>query len=135
MKIFLKSPPKGTDYELIYGAIGLLVLFAARFFPFHLFSYSCPFHSLTNYPCLSCGMTRVFVLMARQNWLGALKLNPLGFFLFVATFLFALYCLSFSLLGLKRIRVKLSKKEGVALKILIFLGLVLDWGYLICILN
>jgi len=75
-------------------------------------------------------MTRVFILMARQDWLPALKLNPLGFFLFVVTFLFVLYCLSFSLLGLKRIRVKFSKKEGVALKILILLGLVLNWGYL-----
>ena len=130
MKIFLKSPPKGTDYELIYGAIGLLVLFAARFFPFHLFSYSCPFHSLTNYPCLSCGMTRVFILMAHFNLLPALRLNPLGLFLFIATLLFTLYCFSFSLLRLKRIRVKLSKKEGVALKILILLGLVLNWWYL-----
>ncbi len=45
--------------------------------------HTCLFRHLTGYPCMFCGMTRAFVLMAHGDVAGAWHMSPLGVPLFL----------------------------------------------------
>lgn len=49
----------------------------------------CPLKWIAHVPCPGCGATRAFLLTLQGQWLGALKINPMGFFLaFAAVLIF-----------------------------------------------
>lgn len=45
--------------------------------------HTCMFRQLTSYPCMFCGMTRAFLLMAHGDIAGAWHISPLGVPLFL----------------------------------------------------
>lgn len=62
----------------VYAGIALLSFLVARFAPVLDVHVTCPFLSLTGYPCGSCGMTHAFVYLAHGQVLQALRWSPLG---------------------------------------------------------
>lgn len=65
------------------------ILLAAALLPLDLEpDIICPFFLLTGYPCLSCGLTRGFIAMARGEFFAALSTYPLAALLYPATALF-----------------------------------------------
>jgi len=71
-----------TGWLEVYGGIGLLLLFTARFVPLaKLPFWGCALRQTTGIPCLSCGMTRSFDWFMRGRILDALLVNPVGFLL------------------------------------------------------
>ena len=134
MKVHLERLPENAlDCEVIWGSIGLLVLLAARFFPFSRFpKLPCIFHQLTGYPCPSCGMTRSFILMSHLNFSEAAKINPLGSILFVFTLIFVFYAFIVILFHAPRIRIRVTQKwEGICIRIMVVAVFVINWTYLI----
>jgi hypothetical protein len=65
---------------------GGLALLAAALLPLDLIGkfHTCMFRHITGYPCMSCGMTRTFLLMAHGDISGAWHMSPLGVPLFLA---------------------------------------------------
>ena len=89
----LPPPPDGLDrggrqlrWLLVGGCV--TVLLAALVLPalvkvtgdFH----PCMFLRITGYPCMFCGMTRAFILMAHGHVVAAWQMSPLGVPLFCA---------------------------------------------------
>jgi len=69
----------------------------------------CLFNRLTGLPCLTCGMTRSFVLTARGDVAGALEYHLLGPFLFLVVAATALYSLAVACTGM-RVRFTLTPR-------------------------
>ncbi len=46
----------------------------------------CGFHYLTGHPCPLCGLTRGLFLLAKGNWMDAVRLNALSPIVFVLLF-------------------------------------------------
>ena len=61
--------------------------------------YTCPFHELTGYSCLTCGMTRSFVAMGDGDVPGAFRYHPGGPLLLGAISLWSLKLLAEAILG------------------------------------
>jgi hypothetical protein len=81
---------------LVAGAGGALLL--AAFVPLSVIGkfHVCLFLKLTGYPCMFCGMTRAFLLMAHGDLAGAWHISPLGvplFLLVVAALFWGVACL------------------------------------------
>lgn len=134
MKVFWERLSENAlDHEIIWGSIGLLVLLAARFFPFSRFpKLPCFFHQLTGYPCPSCGMTRSFIFASHFNFSAAVMINPLGSCLFVFTLIFVFYAFIVILFRTRRIRIRVTKKwEGVFIRITVIAVFIINWIYLI----
>jgi hypothetical protein len=126
------SREPGVDHELIWGAIGLIALVAARFVPPALTDfYDCPFHTITGIPCLTCGMTRSFRHMVHGRFLDAFSLNPLGALFCIFTVLYIIYALAVTAFRLPRPRIRL---ETPASRLTLRLGLpgilLINWAYL-----
>jgi hypothetical protein len=128
------SSEPGVDHELIWGAIGLLTLVAARLVPLALTDwYKCPFHTFTGIPCLTCGMTRAFRHVVHFRFAEAFSLNPLGSALCIFTALYVLYALALIVLRLPRPRVRLeSRAARWTLRLGLPLILLVNWVYLYC---
>jgi hypothetical protein len=64
---------------------GGMALLVAAFVPLGLIGkfHTCMFRHLTGYPCMFCGMTRAFLLMAHGDIAGAWQISPLGVPLFL----------------------------------------------------
>ncbi len=127
-----KFPDNATDYEMIWGALGALVILAARYVPFSLFSLLfCPFRRLTAYPCPSCGMTRCFILMSHFHFKAGIKMNPLGGLIFIFTVVFTGYVVIAVLFRTRRIKIRITcKSEGNYLRIAVILIILVNWLYL-----
>jgi hypothetical protein len=128
------SPEPGVDHEMIWGAIGLVALAAARFVPSGLTDfYRCPFHSITGIPCLTCGMTRSFRHVVHGRFLEAFDLNPLGALFCIFTILFVVYAFTVLVFRLPRPRLRLVPSEMRLVLRLVLPGiLLLNWIYLFC---
>ncbi len=124
----------GVDHEMIWGAVGLIVLAVARLVPPALTNwYKCPFHATTGIPCLTCGMTRSFRFVIHGQFAEAFNLNPLGSVLCILTMLYVLYALALVAFRLPRPRVRL---ESWTARWILRLGLpgtlLINWVYLYC---
>jgi len=119
---------------MIWGAIGLVALAAARFVPPGLTDfYRCPFHSITGIPCLSCGMTRSFRHVVHGRFLEAFNLNPLGALFCILTILFVVYAFTVLVFRLPRPRLRLeSPVRNLVLRFGLPGILLLNWIYLYC---
>ncbi len=62
------------------GLVGLAGFLVARYIPVARLIpfWGCTFRKVTGYPCPGCGLTRVADRFAHGDFLGALKVNPLG---------------------------------------------------------
>ncbi len=137
MRFFLWRPgdrEPGVDHELIWGALGLLVLGIARLVPPALTNwYKCPFNSATGVPCLTCGMTRSFRFTVHGEWVEAFSLNPLGSVLCILTGLYVLYALVLVVFRLPRPRFRLeSRIARWSFRLGLPLILLVNWIYLFC---
>ena len=135
MKFFFRkygSHEPGVDHEMIWGAIGLLALAAARLVPPSLTDfYRCPFHSFTGIPCPTCGMTRCFRHVVHGRLPEAFGLNPLGALFTIFTILFVAYAFTVLVFRLPRPRLQLVPAEKLSIVRLGLPGiLLLNWFYL-----
>ncbi|NOZ24286.1 MAG: DUF2752 domain-containing protein [Planctomycetes bacterium] len=121
------------DHELVWGTIGLLVLLVARFVPTHLLPLRpCPFLHITGIPCPTCGMTRCFLAMSRQDVLAAWRFSPLGAVLYVLTVCYVVYAAIVLIGRLPRIRIRFrSIWELRALVAVIAAIAIANWIHLI----
>ena len=105
-----------------------LMLLARVALHFQLPLPACPLHELTGVPCPFCGSTRAFAALARLDFIGALRLNPL---------VCAAACVAGTLWVLTLVRrdgllarLKNSFGTNAAWKWLLALFLLLNWLYL-----
>jgi hypothetical protein len=121
-----QGPP--GQHTAAFGAIALLALAAARFFPFHLMPIACPLRAGTGVPCLTCGMTTAMTSMARGDFARAFAANPLGVALFLVCALTALYALA-RFLGLPALRVDLGPRDARVLRIAAVATVAANWMF------
>jgi len=118
---------------MLWGAIGLLVVLAARFYPFHVLPLrACPFLTITGLPCPTCGMTRCFMAMSRLDLAAGWRLSPLGAVLFVGTACYVVYAAVVLIGRLPRIRVRFrSVWELRALVAAVVVVVLVNWVYIV----
>jgi Protein of unknown function (DUF2752) len=125
--------PGEIDHEFIW----LLVCsgsftFAAAWHALKLPWPICLFHSLTGYPCATCGATRAAIALFHGQFLTAWKWNPLAFAAYFALIVFCLYALAVVIMHAPRLRiVYVASAEKQLLRLIaisIFLG---NWIYLL----
>jgi len=88
----------GRQLRWLLVAGGSAVLLVVAFVPLNVVGvfHVCLFRRFTGYPCMFCGLTRAFVLMAHGDIAGAWYMSPLGvplFLLLVAVWLWGVACL------------------------------------------
>lgn len=130
--IRFERPPKPTTGWLeIYGGIGLMLLFTARFVPLSKLPFwGCALRRTTGIPCLSCGMTRSFDWFLRGRFLDSLLVNPIGFGLALLSVIGAAYLLLRPLRP-PRLRVELSERAGLWVRVAAIALLAGNWGYVV----
>ncbi|MEW6360147.1 MAG: DUF2752 domain-containing protein [Planctomycetota bacterium] len=136
MEVSLRHRNKADfDHELVWGAIGLLVLLVARFAPVHLLPLRpCPFLHLTGIPCLTCGMTRCFVAMSRLDIFTAWRFSPLGAALYVGIVVYVIYAAVVLIGRLPRIRVRFGSVWELRAIVAVAAAIaVANWLYLIAV--
>lgn len=128
------SSEPGVDHELIWGAVGLIVLAVARLVPPALTNwYKCPFHAVTGIPCMTCGMTRAFRFVIHGQFAEAFQINPLGAVFCMFTVLFVIYALVMVAFRMPRPRVALeSRTARWTLRLGLPGILLINWVYLCC---
>lgn len=133
MEIYSRKDRPGllVEYGLIYGILGILILFAARFFHLSSIPFVCPFKTITGLPCPTCGTTRAFIHFAHLNITEAFLINPLtsSFVIFGIILLF--YSLSAFFLSPLRLSIKLSRRENRVIRFGVTGVIILNWLYLI----
>jgi|MudIll2142460700_1097286.scaffolds.fasta_scaffold152900_3 hypothetical protein len=78
MRITWRSRSAGEiEYGLIYGAIAILAMVAARLLPLGAFLPPCTFRALTGFSCPACGSTRALASLAQGEVLASAAFNPL----------------------------------------------------------
>jgi len=122
-----------VDHEMIWGAVILFVLAAARWFPFQMIHPpSCPLKALTGYPCCTCGMTRSLLAFVQGDPAAALTWNPLIGMLAMGASIYLLYALVVLSLRLPRVRVSPTGLwDRNRLRLLMLFAIVGNWVYLI----
>src|SRR5438045_9073915 len=82
------------DHELIWLSASVLSLgFAAVWLTLGLPWPRCVFHSLTNLPCVTCGMTRCGIQLFHGHFLASFQCNLFLFARVCAVFGFGVYAL------------------------------------------
>lgn len=128
---FERPPRPTTGWLEIYGGIGLLLLFTARFIPLSKLPFwGCALRKTTGIPCLSCGMTRSFDWFLRGRFLDSLLVNPIGFGLAVLSLVGVAYLLLRPLRP-PRLRLELSESAGRWVRVAAIVLLAANWGYLV----
>lgn len=132
MAVRFQRPEKPTIGWLeVYGGIGLLLLFAARFVPLsRLPFWGCALRKGTGIPCLSCGMTRSFDWFMQGRILDSLLVNPVGFLLAVLSVTGVVY-LVLRRFRLPRLVFDLTPRQGTWMRWGTLGLLALNWAYLI----
>lgn len=93
---------------------------------------ACPFHTLTGFPCLTCGGTRCLRSLLAGHAATALAWNPFIFVGIIATALFAAYAVIVTTFRLPRIRLgTLGPRLALALRLAVVAALAANWIYLI----
>jgi hypothetical protein len=116
--------------RVIFGAIGVAAVVAAKVFPFGVLPSMCGLKLTTGLPCLACGMTRSWIHLAHGHPLAAFVQNPLGALLFLATAGTLIYLVARQL-GMPAVRLKTGDREAWVLRGLAIVGVVANWLYVI----
>jgi hypothetical protein len=105
MEAQVRTGPLARSARHLRAASGLalisvlvLMLFLSQV-PWAGGQYSCPFHELTGYSCLTCGMTRSFAALGDGDISGALHFHPAGPIVLAALSLWGLKLLAEAILG------------------------------------
>ena len=130
---WVKQDKHSTDFELIYGSIGLLLFLFFRFVPPEILAnYRCPWLQFSTLPCPSCGSTRAFLSLARGELAAGLAMNPFFGALFLAGMAFVLYSIVVVAFRLKRLRLLGISKRGTLMAVaLLATLLVASWVFLL----
>ena len=118
----------------IYGLIGVLLLFTARFIPLARYwpYWGCPMRRQLGIPCLSCGMTRSFDWFMHGRFGDSLAINPLGFALAVASTIGGIY---FALFLLRqrppRLEIHLPDSAQLWARGAVIVALLANWGWVL----
>ena len=134
MTIRFRRLEKGQlDHEVVWlavfaatGAVGALWLLSSIPTP------QCMFHTLTGYPCVTCGGTRCMRSLLAGNFPTAFAWNPLVFMLALGAGLYAIYAAIVVGLRLPRIRFgQLSRAEANVVRVVVAVVVAANWIYLV----
>jgi len=125
--------PNEIDHELIWLTISLGSLaLAATWRWLGLPWPQCPFHTLTGFPCLTCGATRCAREFFHGHFLSALRWNPLVFMALCALSIFDAYAFAVFSFHAPRIRIARSSAAEKNLARIAIIGLfAINWTYLL----
>ncbi len=121
------------DHELVWSLVGLSCLIGG-FVWLELFGpprLACPVKTVTGLPCPSCGATRCALALARGDVGAALRLQPGLFALVALSCVYIPYALTVVIGRLPRVRVRLSSRERLALRVAVPLAFVALWVFLV----
>ncbi len=124
-------PREGPPLGLIFGAIGVLGTLAVGLLHLDRLPFSICYVKLTTHlPCPTCGSTRALGRLFALDVPGALHMNP-GTTL--AAFAIALWAAAdLALVPQKRVLgLELSPRAGRTLRILLVVGVVANWAFLV----
>jgi hypothetical protein len=131
------SGPRRFGAAEALGFLGLLALGVAFAFPrlpwLGRLWPGCAFRAITGLPCGTCGFTRAFIRAAHLQLGPALRVSPLGFFLFVTWVASAIVIVAtFTVPALPRPAFAISGKLGALLSRWgLLAALLLNWAYLV----
>jgi len=113
---------------LLIGAVAALVFIYLR--PLVSQLPSCVFHSLTGFPCFTCGSTRAFSALIDGEFLDAFRLQPL---FVVSCFISVAYAVQapLNLLVRKRISIELTNQDRFLIRCVLIVLIVINWAYLV----
>jgi hypothetical protein len=132
MRLIKKERESGnTAYGIIYGAIALCAIGAARYLPVLDLLPACAFRGLTGIPCPACGSTRSLVHLAHGDILSAALMNPCLVLLMLAAFAWFAADAAVLLLRLRTPSLRFTPFEGTMLRILAVLFFLANWAFLI----
>lgn len=125
--------PGEPDAELIWGSIlGVTALIAGCWLCSGVPTPLCTFHTLTGFPCPTCGLTRGMRCLLRGDPVSAFLFNPLALIVVLGLALYLIYALVVITARLPRLRWgKLSPKAGRVLRWSLVLLVLINWSYLI----
>ncbi len=113
------------------GMVPAVVLLAGTWLWLGLPAPRCVFHSLTGFPCLTCGMSRGTLLFLRGEWVDAFCFNPLALLAPFALSLFWLYCVAAVFRWVPPLGAyEISFRHQRLLRWGILVFLLCNWGYL-----
>jgi hypothetical protein len=122
------GPPLGT----IFGVVGLLAAaMAAVWFGLGLPQPICPFRSLTDFPCPTCGSTRMIEALLGGDFIEALSWNPLVMIALAGVALWAIVATVSWATGKPPRRIVLRPAEQWVVRVSAVAALLSGWAYLV----
>jgi hypothetical protein len=117
------------DHEKLWGGLFVFLFLFIQCLPsWFINQYPCLFRKITGLPCLSCGITRILLLLGQGEMAQAFRLSPLFTLAAVGAAGFVIYCFIAWIFGLKRIRISFdSRKEFLLLMTGLGMLLILNW--------
>jgi len=127
----LKKHRPETSVHIVWGGIAVLALISAAIlknipgvFP------HCLFHSLTGYPCPTCGTVRSITSMAGFDFISALFYNPLIPLLIVGSLVTSIYYGAAHLLR-RNLIIEFKSAEKKTIRLLVLALFLANWAYLV----
>ena len=131
--LWRRRSDNGPDHELIWLAVSAVsIAGAAVWLGLALPWPRCAFLAVTGLPCVTCGATRSMIALLHWNFLGAVRWNPLAFFMFGGLVVFDLYAAIVLVGQTARLRiVDWTVAEKNVARIAVISLLTLNWIYLL----
>lgn len=131
--VWRRLSSENFNHELVWLAVSLAALLAGGvWLLLGLPMLRCPFHTITGYPCLTCGSTRCAIALAQGNFLEAWSWNPLAFFALVGVALFDVYAAVVLLRRSPRLRIiDWTRGEKNVVRVGAVVLIAMNWAYLL----
>lgn len=122
--------PKETNHELLWLSVSIIGFFAAAIWRAAGLPWpNCVFHSVTGFPCLTCGATRATVAFFHVDFLAAWNWNPLVVLALCGIALFDAYAAAVLVTRGPRLRFDLSKLDRQIVRVVAICLLAFSWIY------